>query len=377
MKLLIMLLLALLLFFFIAAIVILIVFLRKKSSGKKEEFRPQNEKNIISPDTLKKLYDGQTSVQETLQFLNLSSSEETIKILDMLKNHKVSVEDGKELLEAVSTTKTDRNPDPGRVHIRTLGTVTLIFSAFIFLISLLILPLLLPLRTHASIVQHSLEQSLKENMQKEADKVTPVPFRHTGDIRIYRTEPLINNGFFSFAIVSAILLWTISILMLIYSIGLLLLAEWGRKMGVFSSVFSIIVSSILAGICIFYLYHDPGFDRILWTSVFYVSALVFIFSLISLVLLKNRKTIDTLQKELEFRKLEKTRSLSGVRNRFYRSGRNKMILGICGGLADYFNIDPMLIRIGTVLLALVTAAFPVILIYIVCGFIIPQESENA
>jgi phage shock protein C len=53
-----------------------------------------------------------------------------------------------------------------------------------------------------------------------------------------------------------------------------------------------------------------------------------------------------------------------------------MVLGICGGLAEYFNIDPVLTRIGTVLLAVITAAFPVLLVYIVCGIIIPLEPER-
>ena len=36
--------------------------------------------------------------------------------------------------------------------------------------------------------------------------------------------------------------------------------------------------------------------------------------------------------------------------RLYRSRENRMICGVCGGIADYFNVDPTLIRLGLVLL---------------------------
>ena len=37
--------------------------------------------------------------------------------------------------------------------------------------------------------------------------------------------------------------------------------------------------------------------------------------------------------------------------KLYRSRRERMICGVCGGIAEYFNIDPTLIRLGLVLLA--------------------------
>ena len=36
--------------------------------------------------------------------------------------------------------------------------------------------------------------------------------------------------------------------------------------------------------------------------------------------------------------------------RVYRSKNDKIIAGVCGGIAEYFNVDPVLIRIITVLL---------------------------
>ena len=35
--------------------------------------------------------------------------------------------------------------------------------------------------------------------------------------------------------------------------------------------------------------------------------------------------------------------------RLYRSNENKMLAGVCGGIAEYFDIDPTLVRLGWVL----------------------------
>lgn len=54
--------------------------------------------------------------------------------------------------------------------------------------------------------------------------------------------------------------------------------------------------------------------------------------------------------------------------RLYRSRRNRIIAGVCGGIGEYFNIDPVLIRI----LAVVIPGFGWFA-YLVCAIIIPQE----
>lgn len=58
--------------------------------------------------------------------------------------------------------------------------------------------------------------------------------------------------------------------------------------------------------------------------------------------------------------------------KIYRS-RDKMIAGVCSGLAEYFDVDPTLIRILYVGLSLFTAAFPGILTYIILCIVIPME----
>ena len=59
----------------------------------------------------------------------------------------------------------------------------------------------------------------------------------------------------------------------------------------------------------------------------------------------------------------------------YRSPDSKF-LGVCGGLADYFNIDPTLVRIGVALAAIYTALIPVTLVYVIIALIIPKAPEN-
>lgn len=62
--------------------------------------------------------------------------------------------------------------------------------------------------------------------------------------------------------------------------------------------------------------------------------------------------------------------------RLYRSKKDRMLCGVCGGIADYFNIDPTLIRILWVIISLLGVLFPGILAYIICCIIIPENPEQ-
>ena len=57
--------------------------------------------------------------------------------------------------------------------------------------------------------------------------------------------------------------------------------------------------------------------------------------------------------------------------RLYRSTTNKMLCGVCGGLAEYFNIDPTIVRLLVVLLA--CGAGSGLLAYIIAAIIIPEQ----
>jgi phage shock protein C len=57
--------------------------------------------------------------------------------------------------------------------------------------------------------------------------------------------------------------------------------------------------------------------------------------------------------------------------RLTRSRDHKMIAGVCGGLAEYFELDPTLVRIAYVVISIVSVAFPGILAYIILMFVMP------
>ncbi len=56
--------------------------------------------------------------------------------------------------------------------------------------------------------------------------------------------------------------------------------------------------------------------------------------------------------------------------RLYRSSSDCMIAGVCGGIAEYFNIDPTLVRLGWVLFSALGGSG--VLAYIVAAIIIPK-----
>lgn len=56
-----------------------------------------------------------------------------------------------------------------------------------------------------------------------------------------------------------------------------------------------------------------------------------------------------------------------------RSNRNKMIAGVCAGLAEWLDWDVTLVRIGYVLISIFSAAFPGILIYIILWIVMPKD----
>ena len=65
--------------------------------------------------------------------------------------------------------------------------------------------------------------------------------------------------------------------------------------------------------------------------------------------------------------------MSSVSKRLYRSRSERWFAGVCGGIRDYFNTDPTVIRVIFVLAALVLGGG--FLIYLVLWLIIPLEPE--
>ncbi len=59
--------------------------------------------------------------------------------------------------------------------------------------------------------------------------------------------------------------------------------------------------------------------------------------------------------------------------KLYKSNTNKKIFGVCGGLADYFNVDPTLIRL--LWAALIFCMGTGILAYIIAALILPEQQD--
>lgn len=62
--------------------------------------------------------------------------------------------------------------------------------------------------------------------------------------------------------------------------------------------------------------------------------------------------------------------------KLYRSKTDRMLSGVCGGLASYFGVDSTLIRLATMLVILFSGVFPGLIIYILAAIIIPEEKTT-
>jgi len=58
--------------------------------------------------------------------------------------------------------------------------------------------------------------------------------------------------------------------------------------------------------------------------------------------------------------------------RLYRSEEDRILGGVCGGIAEVYNLDPTLVRLITVVFALTGAAE---IVYLIAWLIMPTESE--
>ena len=54
---------------------------------------------------------------------------------------------------------------------------------------------------------------------------------------------------------------------------------------------------------------------------------------------------------------------------------NRLLGGVCAGIAEYFNLDPTLVRIGYAVLTIFSAGFPGIILYPIMYWIIPSKNK--
>jgi phage shock protein PspC (stress-responsive transcriptional regulator) len=60
-------------------------------------------------------------------------------------------------------------------------------------------------------------------------------------------------------------------------------------------------------------------------------------------------------------------------NPLRRSSSDRMIAGVCGGIARWLGWDPTLVRVLYVVVSVLSAAFPGILVYLALWFVMPAE----
>ena len=59
--------------------------------------------------------------------------------------------------------------------------------------------------------------------------------------------------------------------------------------------------------------------------------------------------------------------------KLFRSNTDKRLCGVCGGIAEYFELDSTIIRILWVVLTLFSTVFPGVLAYFICALIVPKQ----
>jgi len=56
-----------------------------------------------------------------------------------------------------------------------------------------------------------------------------------------------------------------------------------------------------------------------------------------------------------------------------RSSRHRIIAGVCGGVAEYFDVDPTVVRLIYVIISVFSVAFPGILVYLIAWLLMPRD----
>lgn len=64
-----------------------------------------------------------------------------------------------------------------------------------------------------------------------------------------------------------------------------------------------------------------------------------------------------------------------MKKRLTKSTSDVKISGVCAGIAEYFGIDPSIVRILWVVLSFASVAFPGLVAYIACAAILPRDTD--
>jgi phage shock protein C len=66
-----------------------------------------------------------------------------------------------------------------------------------------------------------------------------------------------------------------------------------------------------------------------------------------------------------------------IARRLSRSSHDRVLAGVCGGIAEYYGSDPTMIRLVAAVLGVITGIFPLLLLYILAAVIIPEDGVPA
>ena len=109
-----------------------------------------------------------------------------------------------------------------------------------------------------------------------------------------------------------------------------------------------------------YMRLDPAFIRLIFIFITCLSFCIFLFVYFVLAIIMP---------------LEPKNSPALECKKFYRTSNDKVVSGLCGGLAKFFKIEPTILRIIWMVLLIFTAVFPLLITYIVAASITPEKRQ--
>lgn len=59
--------------------------------------------------------------------------------------------------------------------------------------------------------------------------------------------------------------------------------------------------------------------------------------------------------------------------KLYRSNSNTVLFGVIGGVGEYYDIDPTILRLAFIIIVLMSGVFPAIVAYIIAAMIVPKK----
>lgn len=62
--------------------------------------------------------------------------------------------------------------------------------------------------------------------------------------------------------------------------------------------------------------------------------------------------------------------------KLYKSEDNKILFGVIGGIGEYSNVDPVVLRLLIVCITLLTAVVPGLIAYFIAGIIVPSKKDS-